>query len=97
MIQTERFALANLYNGLFTKIKIIFAFFQKTLAFFSELWYNSKCSMELFHKVNVRQAHYREVSIWQSAVFAERELFSDSPFHTHIAKQTEHGNPISAR
>ncbi len=40
---------------------------------------------------------YGEVSIWQNAVFAEKELFSVSPFHTHIAKPTEHGSPISAR
>ncbi len=45
----------------------------------------------------MRKSALREVSIWQSAVFAERELFSDSPYHTHIAKPTEPGSPISAR
>ena len=40
---------------------------------------------------------FEEVSIWQSAVFAEKELFSVRPFHTHIAKPTEPGSPISAR
>ncbi len=40
---------------------------------------------------------FEEVSIWQSAVFAEKELYSVNPFPTHIARPTEPGSPISAR
>lgn len=39
----------------------------------------------------------RRCQEWQSAVSAERALFSDITYPTQTARQTEHGNPISVR
>ena len=85
----------NAYNIRF--FPLIQNFFQKTLAFCFLLCYNIKRSMKIHHKRYMRNSAFEEVSIWQSAVFAERVSFSDRLFPTHIVKQTEHGSPIFAR
>ena len=81
---------------LFRYKKIIAKNFKKTIAFFLELWYNIRRSMDKSRKSDVLK-HVEEVSKWQSAVFAEKELFSVRPYHTRIARPTEPGSLTSAR